>query len=683
MGGTQSKPILYAVPVSEPREGESAIYRDAQSKDKLVDCTKSGFITAQQIFQHHFEHSQNKEYLGHRQVLAYEQDAKTKKFVPKLADKYSWRTFSQVKDEITALGSGIERLGLAPVKSQYRNYNLKFIGIQGKNSVEWILSDIANICYGVTTMPLYDTLGEEAIDFMLHQTELTTLFLTTDLISQHVKRIKNPNPQFKTYLQNLVVMDESAIRDEHIKSLEGIKWFKFSDVIAEGRKVILPFPQVKPDDILCFSYTSGTTGLPKGAMVTHRNIMSTMGGCELRLDMITSEEVHLSYLPLAHVFERVVFLYISNLGAKYGIFGGDVFKLKDDLAILKPTFFPSVPRLFNKFHDTIKEKANELTGCKSSLYKKAERSKLDAVEHGEVKSTIYDMLIFNKMKQVLGGNVKFLLTASAPLSEPVKKFLKISFCCPFMEGYGQTEGCGGQFVTAPNDPRTDTVGGPLPMNEFKLIDVPEMKYFSTDKDEQGRLQPRGEILARGPNIIPGYYKNDEKNAEAFDSEGWLRSGDIGMIIPGTNSLKVIDRRKNIFKLSHGEYVAPEKLEQVYKTTRGIADIFVYGDSLKSSLVGIVNLDEPNALKVAHENGIQASSVKDLANNAQFNALLIKLFRATCDANQLKGFERIAKVYIDPVNFGDSNLVTTTFKLKRVETKEHYKNAIDEMYKGMD
>lgn len=683
MGGAHSKPILYAIPVSEPKQGETAVYRDPEFKDKLIDSSTGGMKTAQEIFVHHFEHSPNRDFLGQRNILGYEQDAKTKKWVPKLDDKYSWRNFGQVKDEITALGSGIDVLGLAPPKAQYRNYNLKFIGVQGKNSVEWILTDIANICYGYTTMPLYDTLGEEAIDYMLHQTELTTLFLTTDLISQHVKRIKNPNPQYKTHLQNLVVMDEGALREEHIKNLEGIKWFKFSDVIAAGRKSIKPFPQVKPEDIMCFSYTSGTTGLPKGAMVTHQNLMSTMGSAEHKIYLLNCDDIHISYLPLAHIFERVVLLMIALKGAKYGLFGGDVFKLKEDLAILKPTLFASVPRLFNKFHDTIKAKSAELTGCKSGLYKRAEKSKLKAVEDGVYTSTIYDALIFNKMKQVLGGNVRFMITASAPLSEPVKKFLKISFCCPFVEGYGQTEGCGGQFMTDFYDPRTDTVGGPLPMNEFKLIDVPEMKYLSTDKDEQGRLQPRGEILMRGFNIIPGYYKNDEKNAEAFDKEGWLRSGDIGMIIPGTNSLKVIDRRKNIFKLSHGEYIAPEKLEQIYKTTRGFTDIFVYGDSFKSSVIAIINLDEPVALKVASENGIQAANVKELAVNPQFNALLIKMLRATCDGNNLKGFERIAKLYIDPVNFADNNLLTTTFKLKRLEAKNHYQAVIEEMYKGMD
>ena len=287
------------------------------------------------------------------------------------------------------------------------------------------------------------------------------------------------------------------------------------------------------------------------------------------------------------------------------------------------------------------------------------------------------------MKEVLGGKVEIMVSGSAPLSVPVKRFLKAAFSCPLLEGYGQTEGMGGEFLCDRDDIRNDLVGGPLPMNEFKLIDVPEMKYLSTDKDENGNPSPRGEILVRGANVIPGYYKNDAKTAETIDADGWLHSGDIGEIVHGSNGLKITDRRKNIFKLSHGEYIAPDKLEQIYKTTVGIADIYVYGDSLKSVLVAIVNIDERSALKIANSKGIAAKSIEELANNADFNKAMIEAFRATADTNGLKGFERIMKVHIDPKPFADNDLVTTTFKVKRNEAKEFYKTVIAKMYEGQD
>ena len=418
-------------------------------------------------------------------------------------------------------------------------------------------------------------------------------------------------------------------------------------------------------------------------MISHKNIVSTVAATLIRLPYLDESSVHLSYLPLAHIFEKMLMCIMSSVGAKYLLFGGDVLKIKEDLQIAKPTFFPSVPRLFNKFHDTVKAKLEELTGCKASLARSAVDAKMAKVDNGNYTHGLYDMLVFNKMKQVLGGKVQFMLTASAPLSLPVKRFLKLAFCCQIVEAYGQTEGTGGEFVTDLHESRSDIVGGPTPTNEFKLVDVPEMKYLSTDVDEQGLPAPRGEVWVRGNNVIPGYYKNDEKNAETFTKDGWLMSGDIGTIIPGTGALKIIDRKKNIFKLSQGEYVAPEKLEQVYKTCKGVADIFVYGDSLKSTLVAVANLDFGIMKAVAEEKGIEAPDLESLCRNPNFNKLMLDNLKKTAETNQLKGFERIAEIFLDPKPFAASDLVTTTFKLKRAEAKEHYKQVIEAMYKGKD
>lgn len=228
-------------------------------------------------------------------------------------------------------------------------------------------------------MPLYDTLGEEAVEHMLEETELTTLFLTSEHIKKHSKRMKAGKAKF---LQNLVIIDENMITAADLEDLQGIKWFKFSKVIEEGLKNICPYPKIIPEDIACFSYTSGTTGTPKGAMISHKNLVSLISGAEAKLTYLTSDSVYISYLPLAHILEKVVFLHITYVGGKVGMFGGDVLKIKDDLAILKPTIFVSVPRLFNKFYDTIKGRMSDLTGCKSSLARKAINTKLSNVDKG-------------------------------------------------------------------------------------------------------------------------------------------------------------------------------------------------------------------------------------------------------------------------------------------------------------
>ena len=666
MGQSASKELVYCQPIGEAGEKESAIYRCA-SHSGLIVCPKSGARTVQEMFLNNFKDIPNKDFIG-RQV----KDATGKAH-------YEYLTWSEIEKQVKSLGTAIEKLNLAPEKKQYKDFKCRFIGIQGKNSVEWFITDITNICYGYTTMPLYDTLGEEAVQHMFEETEMETLFVSKDQIKTITKRFKEGKCP---HLKNLIILDDKTLVEEDKKQLEGLKWYPFSELITNYQVEQKEYPKITPDDVAFFSYTSGTTGRPKGAIVTHRNCAAIVGGAEHTLIHLTKDTVHLSYLPLAHVFEKVVFLHLGYLGAKIAVYGGDVQKLKDDLELVKPTVFCSVPRLFNKFHDVISKKIKDQSGVTGLLARQALSSKLSAAKKGNYTDMIYDTLIFNKTKQTLGGNVEFCLSASAPLSAKVKQLLKASFCCPVIEGYGQTEGMGGQFVQDLNDAYLESVGGPLPCNEFKLVDIPDMGYTHKDVDEQGRSTPRGEIWMRGANIIPGYYKNDEKNLETFE-DGWLKSGDIGMLVPGSNALKLIDRKKNLFKLSHGEYVAPEKLEEVYKLTPGIADIYVYGESVKSVLIAIVNLDENQAIKIASSNGISGESFEEIAKKPEMVELFKKELKKAADENGLKGFERIADLYIDPKPFADSDLITSTFKLKRQEAAKHYKVELAKLYEGKE
>lgn len=665
--------LTYSVPVTEAKSGETAVYRAATHKDVLLTELGPGLNTSQAIFLSNIEKNPKNNFLGSR----------PRKEDGTLEEKYTWETYEEVHEIATALGSGMVNLGLTQEKAQYKNYKIKFISIYAMNTREWIITDIANSLYNHTTMPIYDTLGEEATEFMFKETELSTVFLTCN----HVAGISDRASKGKLpFLRNLVVMDEWMLNSEleaKVKSAK-LKLLKFTEVIANGRANKQDFATVTPDDICFFSYTSGTTGTPKGAMVSHRNVAAAVAGAA-EVIPIKSDILHISYLPLAHVFERVIQLYVMSVGGRYGMFGGDVFKLRDDLAILKPNIFVSVPRLFNKFFDKIKAKLEAATGIKGCLASKGVASKLATEnKNGAYTHWFYDKIIFSKTKAFLGGNVKFMLTGSAPISPEVMKYMKIVMCCPFVMGYGQTEGLAGSFLPALDDPTVGHVGAPLPHNEYKLIDVPDMKYFSTDKDEDGNPAPRGEILVRGGNVVPGYYKNDAKTAEAIDSDGWLHSGDIGTIMFSHKGLKITDRRKNIFKLSQGEYVAPDKLEQAYKTTKAVEDIFVYGDSLKSALVAIVNVDKDEAEHLAKEAGIPwKNNYAEVVSDEKVNAIILKRLEETKKHLKLKGFERVKKLFIDPTIFADHGLLTTTFKLKRNVAKDFYLKKIDELYQGIN
>jgi long-chain acyl-CoA synthetase len=204
--------------------------------------------------------------------------------------------------------------------------------------------------------------------------------------------------------------------------------------------------------------------------------------------------------------------------------------------------------------------------------------------------------VFRKIAAMMGGNVRFMITGSAPIEPSVLELLKICFCCPFMEGYGLTETSGGSSVTWPNDPNTGHVGGPLPCVKWRLQDVEGMGYFSTDKP-----YPRGELQMKGASVTSGYYKRPDKTKEAFDEDGWFKTGDVAMVYPN-GSVKIIDRSKNIFKLSQGEYIAPEKIENIFGLSGEIAQCLVYGDSLRSSCVAIIVPEPAKTAAFAKENG---------------------------------------------------------------------------------
>lgn len=672
MGTAPSSDIRYCNALEgTKRDGSTAIYRTKETQRQLLSYPE-GFPTIKDVWARNFKECPNHEFLGYRPVEN-----------GKLQERFDYITFGEIKKKAEQIGSGIINLGLAPEIREYQDFALKMVAIYAKNSVEWILTDCAASLYGLTTVPIYDTLGEEACAFMFAQTNLTTCFLTCNHVKGIIASQRTGNCGA---LNTMVIMDEENLGADGLKELLdgcGMKWFTLSAVMKAGQAEVHEYANYPSEQCYTFSYTSGTTGEPKGAMMSHKNVLAACNGCNDLIKIENDGIRYLSYLPLAHVYERMLYNMVLYAQGKYAIFNGDVQKLAEDLKILQPTVFASVPRLYSRFYDTISGKTRNVTGMKRWLLDKGMSVKLDNLaKNGRTTHSMYDRLIFNQMKGALGGKCQLALTASAPIAIDVLNFLKVNLCCPILEAYGQTEGCGGEFFTLPNDGTSGHVGGPSGCNEFKLKDVPEMKYLSTDEDAQGRLAPRGEVCVRGDNVISGYYKNEEKTAETIDSEGWLMSGDIAMVLPGSNALKIVDRKKNIFKLSIGEYVAPDKLEQVFKLSRALADIFVYGDSLKGCLVAVVNIDTKEVSKMMEEQSMAPVEIADMYTNADVKKLVLKDMNDAATMGKLKGFERVKDVYMCPTMFAELDLLTTTFKVKRVEAKDKFIEEINILYTNL-
>jgi len=381
---------------------------------------------------------------------------------------------------------------------------------------------------------------------------------------------------------------------------------------------------------------------------------------------------------MAHIFERVMQGIITFVGGSFGFYNGDVLKLKLDLAELRPTIFASVPRLFNKFADTILENINKLTGIKKDLVEKGLATKLKNLhEHAQYTHSVYDLLVFNKMRAVFGGRVRYMITASAPISEKTLDFLKVAFCCPIFECFGQTEVSGASHLTTAKDGRGGHVGGPMYHTEAKLVDVPEMNYTSKDKDLTGDPLPRGEVWLRSSSMFKGYYKDPEKTAETITKDGWVKTGDIGQV-RRDGSFQIIDRKKNIFKLAIGEYIAPEKIENVYGRSRYVAESFVHGDSLQHYLIGFF-VPNPEALKeLATAVGVQGD-METLCKDKKVQEKFLEEINKKGKEEKLFSFELVKKIRLEPISLATKGLLTPSFKLKRYEAKLYFKDTIDRMY----
>ncbi|KAF1785848.1 AMP-binding, conserved site [Phytophthora cactorum] len=561
---------------------------------------------------------------------------------------FQWLTYAEVKTRMDDLASGLTRA--CGLKRQEN------VGIFAKNQIEWCL--VAHACdrMAYVLVPLYDTLGPDAVPYIANHTEIRVLFCGMDQFHV-VMDCRDACSKLQTVVQFEPITEEQR----HLAAAKNIELKSLSDLELIGRAEPLPADPPLPTDISTLCYTSGTTGDPKGVILLHRNftIISALAGERLR---VVSTDVHLSYLPLPHVFERAVIGSILQNSAAAGFYQGDVLFLMEDLAELAPTLFVSVPRLFNRVYDKITQGVAAAGGLKKLMFDQAYASKRAGLSAGYKTHALWDALIFAKIRQVLGGRVRCILSGSAPLSADVKEFMKIVFCCDVVEGYGLSETSAGLCLASGDMPLGPHVGPPLVRMQVCLEDVPEMGYTSKDKP-----RPRGSCGVCWVLQAAGEDGRGDRRERLF------HTGDIGCW-NADGTLSIIDRKKNIFKLSQGEYVAAEKIEGVYLKSKYVAQIFVYGDSLQSCLVAVVVPDPETAEAWGHAKGLSGehAAVAQLVHNTAFQKEVREDMGTTGKEAQLRGFELVKKVHFHPDPFSmEDGLITPTFKLKRPQLKARF------------
>ncbi|NP_001027007.1 long-chain-fatty-acid--CoA ligase 1a [Danio rerio] len=580
----------------------------------------------------------------------------------KAGQPYKWLSYKEVADRAEFAGSALLHRG-------HSQSGDKYIGIFAQNRPEWTISELACYTYSLVAVPLYDTLGTEAISYVIDKASITTIICD---IADKARLILDCVSGRKHSVTTIVIMESFDSELTAQAQNCGIDIISLKELEAIGKaNHKTPIPP-KPEDLALICFTSGTTGNPKGAMLTHGNVVSNCSAfikiTEVHC-MLNQTDIHISYLPLAHMFERVVEGVLLCHGAKIGYFQGDIRLLMDDLKNLKPTIFPVVPRLLNRMFDKIFGQAN--TPLKRWLLDFATSRKEAELKSGVVrKDSMWDKLIFSKVQASLGGRVRLMITGAAPVSPTVLTFLRAALGCQFYEGYGQTECTAGCTMSLPGDWTAGHVGAPLPCNFVKLVDVAEMNYFAANGE--------GEVCVKGPNVFQGYLKDPEQTSGAVDKAGWLHTGDIGKWLPN-GTLKIIDRKKHIFKLAQGEYIAPEKIENIYIRSDPVAQVFVHGDSLQACLVGVVVPDPDFLPGWAKNRGIEGS-FNDLCKSKEVkNAILEDMIQLGKEAG-LKSFEQVRDIALHLEMFSVQNgLLTPTLKAKRTELKSRFREQIDQLY----
>lgn len=522
------------------------------------------------------------------------------------------------------------------------------------------------------TVSLYDTLGPSTTEYIINHATLPCVVTSLP----HVPTLLKLKPRLHS-LKVIICLDpldhgereghsKAAILDAMAAELD-VKIYSIDQVEAIGGANGPPlYHPPLPSDIITINYTSGTTGPPKGVTLTHA---AAVAAASTSLVMVTQtpQDSMVSYLPLAHIYARMTEHGALWAGGQIAYFHGDILSLVDDLQQARPTTFTSVPRLYNRFGGAIRAATVQQPGVKGAMARHIVSTKTAAMEPADHpsathKHAFYDRIWGRKVGAALGlDRAKAMISGSAPLDPTLHKFFRAALGTRFIQGYGLTETYAHGLCQLDGDLSTGNCGAAAPTLELCLLDVPDMEYYSTDKP-----QPRGELMIRGSSLFVGYYRNDEETKKAMLPDGWFCTGDIATV-DSRGRFQIIDRRKNVLKLAQGEYISPERLENIYLSHLSyLAMAYVHGDSIQTFLVAIFGVQPdmfaPYASKVlgrtieATDSAGLAAACRDIKVRKEVMKDLEKVGRK----NKFAGYERVRNCYlmIDPFTI-ENELMTPT------------------------
>lgn len=573
----------------------------------------------------------------------------------KVDNNYVDYSYKQLYEETEDFALGLISLGVKRFDK---------VAIISENRPEWVFSDMAILGVGAIDVPLYPILTSENIEYILNDSESIGIIVSTQFQLNKILKIKNKCHKLKfIIIMNKLEKEETDVytfkqvqQKGKLYKNENLNLFKQSLSIANE------------EDLCTIIYTSGTTGVPKGVMLTHKNIISNVYGAHEIFDF-NEKDVFLSFLPLCHIFERMAGYYTAMSGGCTIAYAESIEKIAQNMVEIKPTIMTAVPRLFERMYSRIKKNVESQPENKQKIFnwaievgkEYAEKKRSNAVIPISLilKHKIADTLVFKKLRERTGGRLRFIVSGGAALSRELGLFFE-AVGLLIVEGYGLTESSPVIAANRVNDYKFGTVGKPLPGVEIKIA-----------KD--------GEILAHGPNIMKGYY-NNKKETEETIKDGWLHTGDIG-VFDAEGFLIITDRKKHLFKTSQGKYVAPTPIENMFLASKYIDQFVLIGDR-RMFITALIVPDFEALREYADANRIPYKNEKDLTNMKQIYELLEKELAEF--QKKLAAYERVRKFTILDKPFSiESGEITPSLKVKRKVIEERYKDLIDEMYKGIE
>ncbi|CAD6188376.1 unnamed protein product [Caenorhabditis auriculariae] len=641
--------------------------------------TFPGKNTIDKVWRHIVGEFEEAPCLGTRKLIAVHEDKQPdgRVFEKWHLGDYVWQSYNEIENKVQRLAAGLR--DLADEEKEPK------VVIFAETRADWLTTALACFRANITIVTVYATLGEDAIAHAIGETEATILVTSAELLPK-IGTLGKKCPTLKTLIYFPKVSENEELKDlsdfrnqfKHVLSLNGV---------MSRNKTPLLESTATPADIALIMYTSGTTGQPKGVILLHENVVAALCGQNHGVAIITKEDTYIGYLPLAHILELDAELTCLAKGCKVGY--SSPLTLHDraskiqkgthgDCHALRPTLMAAVPAIMDRIFKAVSEEVAASPRFMQELFKLNYERKRARYQEGYC-SPFLDRIVFKKIRRLLGGKLKGVLSGGAPLNAETQRFMNICMCCPVVQGYGLTETCGAACVADINDLSTGTVGPPVRCSDIALREWPEGGYSPFNDP------PQGEILISGENISPGYWKQPDKTKEDFiEYKGkiYFATGDIGQM-RDDGSLLIVDRKKDLVKLQHGEYVSLAKVECALLNCPIVDNICVYGSSHEESTVALIVPNQKNLEKIAEEVGVTSKDLADLCSNSKVVDAYKKKLDDHAKSSKLTRIEIPAAIHLCPeIWTSESGLLTEALKLKRKPIQKTYQETIDNLYKKL-